>query len=196
MSQSPHPWGPAPFGVQSAVTLDECLSLYSEALLAFERGPGVAVELGAWLGRTSLVLAHACQAFGRVLHSVDPWCTYTSPAGTQHPSFDAWQRNVRAHESRIVAHRATSEATARAWSAGPSVRVLFVDADHTKADRDWAAWSPHLTPGALVAWHDYHLGWANVRQTVDGLVAEGALEWHGVAHGDGGPGLAITRTPQ
>jgi hypothetical protein len=48
----------------------------------------------------------------------------------------------------------------RSWPRpGEGVGLLFVDADHSYEGivRDLQAWTPHLAPGALVAFHDVNL---------------------------------------
>ena len=71
-----------------------------------------------------------------------------------------------------------SVATGEAWDRGP-VKFMFIDGLHSEAGcrADWAAWSPHLSSGAVICWHDYTLrDGAGVYLVVDSLVEAGELE--------------------
>jgi hypothetical protein len=49
---------------------------------------------------------------------------------------------------------ALSHDVARTWSL--PVDLVFIDGDHSEAgcERDWLDWSPHVTPGGCVVFHD------------------------------------------
>jgi predicted O-methyltransferase YrrM len=107
---------------------------------------GVAVEIGAWRGVTTRLLA---QATPKTVFAVDPYIGSGSEG-----NFKAFQDRV-AGLRNVVLLRMTSGEAARSWHHGP-ICFAFVDAAHDYANvaHDVRAWRPHLLPGALMAFHD------------------------------------------
>lgn len=158
-----------------------------------ERVPAgqVIVEIGSNRGKSACFLARGSKAGNGVkVHCVDLWTT-----GGQHPDYkylafdtDATLAKFRAQiaavkvKSMIVEHQADSVATGESWSGAP-IGLLFIDGDHhhSAVKADWEAWSPHLAPGAVVAFHDYtsyepkSTQFPGVAKLVDRLITEGVL---------------------
>lgn len=123
--------------------------------------PQVAVEIGAWAGRTTLLL----DSFSLHTFAVDHW--QGSPEDrmealakqyTPRGAFQTFCRNMgdKLHRSVFpcVGHSATWAAI---WQR--PIDFLYIDGDHrykaVMADID--GWMPHVRPGGIIAGHDYHL---------------------------------------
>jgi len=126
----------------------------------------VIVELGSFLGRSSVLIGGGCHAArsGR-LHCVDVFDAsgdafsvpfYRAIAASLTCSlrtyFDA-AIDRTGLRGVVTVHQGTSEAIARAWTQ--PIGMLFMDGDQTPEGtrRDFEAWSRHLKPGGLLALH-------------------------------------------
>lgn len=156
------------------------------------------VEIGVFMARTTTFLAAGAQSGnGAHVYGVDPWDLPGERypfKWVNHPNrnkrrmrqmFTKPQTRIDA-ENLIEAHGLTDAVTliqgfstdvAADWD-GPPVGLLLVDGDHRveHVRADWKAWKPHLASNAVVAWDDYHPGWADVMSVVDELAADGTLE--------------------
>jgi MMP 1-O-methyltransferase len=142
--------------------------LYRLALEAAAQGP--CLEIGSYCGKSALWIGTACRERGQVLFSVDhhrgseeqqPGEAYSDPA-----LFDAragrvdtwhWFRETLARaglEETVVPVVCRSALAARAWKT--PVSMVFIDGGHAfdTVLTDYRAWSPHLTPGGVLLFHD------------------------------------------
>lgn len=125
------------------------------------------VELGAWLGCSTVVLAfHLCR-YGKgnaTIYAVDTWLGSPDEpifaqliAGFQVPALEQFRANVRAYgfQEMIVPIQADS-AEAAASFRDASLDFVFHDTAHTESclTRELLAWRPKLKPGALYGGHD------------------------------------------
>jgi predicted O-methyltransferase YrrM len=130
--------------------------LYHLALLG--QGPGEVVEIGSYLGRSTVVLAQAVAdaGMGQVV-AVDP---HTGALGIGPPraTDQEFRRNIArcGLDQHVKLVHATSVDAAKQWRGG-SVRMLFVDGWHSyeAVIEDVIAWAPFLTPAATVVFDDY-----------------------------------------
>lgn len=117
------------------------------------------VEIGSYMGRSTCYLAEGAlhsgsgvQIFAVDLWGEAPWPQYSDPT-----NYQAFCRAVSALRLRdmVTAMPADSSPAAAAW-AGPSIGLLFVDANHTfeGVGNDYRAWQRHIAPGGLLALHD------------------------------------------
>ncbi len=151
---------PALPGMTSAA---ECRFLYWLASTQFD-GEGAVVEVGSWLGRSTVHLAAGLRDGGHAtkLHCFDgfTWAFGDSaksdlalrPGQNFQPYFE---RNVAPFEDRIVAHR--SKISDLTWDGGP-IGLLFLDAPKRLDDiiTTFEVLGPHLIPGkSLIACQDY-----------------------------------------
>lgn len=130
--------------------------------------PGeIAVELGAWKGKSAVWIAAAFADRGRGrLHAVDTWAgTETEP---QHAELlagydeGALEREFRGHMERcgvgdrVEAIRATTRDAALAWKHGVSIGLLHVDAGHEyeHVREDFELWAPLVLPGGYIVFDD------------------------------------------
>lgn len=146
---------------------DEGLAL-AEAVLAAPAGP--VLEVGSYLGKSTLYLAAAARARGTTVVTVDhhrgseehqPGWDYHDP-GLVDPrvglidTLPGFRGTIAAAgaEDVVVAVVARSEEFARLWAT--PLAFLFLDGSHTdeSAQRDLAGWAPHLAAGGVLAIHD------------------------------------------
>lgn len=120
------------------------------------------VEIGSFRGKSTAFLAAGSRdGHGAHVHAVDPWDLDGNPYGKHGYSAPEvrtdFERQLRACRlwSRVTPHRGFSTDVARDWTK--PVGLLFIDGDHSEAAvrADFEAWSPHLAPGAVVAFDDY-----------------------------------------
>ena len=117
------------------------------------------VEIGVYEGASAAALCEAMRPDAE-LHLIDPFGHHPTalPAGwgaIEQASRRVVARAARRHEGpRVIWHVERSEDTGRGWSA--PVDVVFIDGDHAEdATRlDWELFSPHVTPGGHVLFHD------------------------------------------
>jgi len=132
--------------------------------------PGPLLEVGSYLGKSTLYLAAAARPAGRLVVTVDhhrgseehqPGWDYHDPALVDPltsrvdtlPGFRATIASAGA-EDVVVAVVARSDVLAGLW--GAPLAMVFLDGSHTEesAARDYRSWLPHLRPGGLLAIHD------------------------------------------
>lgn len=155
------------------------------------------VELGVFCGKTALYMAWGARHGGGAhVWGVDAWDlpgnAYGSPFTDRATRERAFANAAAADYGRrgVSLVHGFSLDQAAGW-AGPRVGLLFLDDDHSYEAvlANVEAWSPHLAPGAALAFDDYgHPDWPGVAKAVDELVDSGALEPVGVHHGR----LAVT----
>jgi predicted O-methyltransferase YrrM len=128
--------------------------------LALVPARGANVEIGSFVGRSTVGLAHVAAelGLGRIT-AIDP---HTAPASTdpdlhgQKTSYDEFTANLERAGVRgsVDVRRAFSYDVAPDWNE--PIRFLWIDGDHTfkgaKADVDM--FRAHLADGAVVAMHD------------------------------------------
>jgi MMP 1-O-methyltransferase len=139
------------------------------AWLASQVTDGVIVEIGSYTGLSACYLAAGASV---TVFCVDLW----DLGGQKHEAkyaprevFDTFTERTAGLD--VVAHRGASVEVAANWDQ--PVGLLFIDGLHTyngvRSDID--AWTPHLTPDARVAFHDYDPHWRGVMRAVDEWVA-------------------------
>lgn len=131
-------------------------------LVAYPTAEGVVLEIGSHKGKSTVILARAA-AFaggGRVV-AVDP-LTSPSPtdpglrgAGSVRPEFEA-NLVFAGVRDRVEFHPMTSAELAARWDPGRTIRLLWIDGDHTYAGAkaDFDAFAPFLSDGGIIAFHD------------------------------------------
>jgi len=150
-------------GVPGMTSAAECRYLYWLASSQLS-GNGQLVEVGSWLGRSSLHLAAGIASSGRAteLHCFDGFTWAPSdPAKSDLPlrpgdNFQSYfESNVAPFKQLVTAHR--TRIADIAWSGHP-VEVLFLDAPKKLPDitRCLTAFGPCLRPGvSIIAIQDY-----------------------------------------
>lgn len=173
---------------------DECLTLFRLAR-AVPRSQCI-VEIGTYKARSACYLAYGARK-GHEAHvyAIDAWALPGPRAGgktklykfDQPKTYDEAKRNVirAGMRGHITLINDWSEHAGQTWN-GPPVGLLYIDGDHTAraVAADFAAWRPHLTNSAVVAFDDYsHPNHPGVAEVVDTLVDNGELVGLEVHHG-------------
>jgi predicted O-methyltransferase YrrM len=120
-------------------------------------GRGVIVEIGSWKGYSTICLAKGSESGNRVLvFAVDPHtgaAVHRERYGVVN-TYSIFMENVaKAGISDIVAPMVmTSQKAEEQW--GVPIELLWIDGDHTLADKDLEMWLPHVMDGGTVALHD------------------------------------------
>jgi predicted O-methyltransferase YrrM len=140
--------------------------------------PSVVVELGTWVGKSTVYLGVEIVNSGKpvTLVAVDHFRGSAEIAGTRRAgavagSEAAFRRNIapvaQALGPRLVVLVSDTAAAAASFDDG-SVDAVWVDAAHGYefVQADLAAWVPKLRPGGVIGGDDY-LKCPGVRQAVD-----------------------------
>lgn len=118
--------------------------------------PGVIVEIGSYVGKSTIWLTQA----GERVYAVDPHEGEFS-GGTSNPTKMQFLHNLsHAGVSDLVEPIIkTSKAAAIGWTE--TIKLLFIDGlhDETHAREDFLLWSQHLASGGIIAMHDAFCGW-------------------------------------
>jgi predicted O-methyltransferase YrrM len=123
------------------------------------------VELGSYLGRTGYALCQAAQELGREkrVMLIDDFSYHVKTSLeliTQNLAHFDFYPLIIDDDSRVIPKQLNGE----------QVALLFIDSNHTAKhfDAEWAAWSKHLTPGAVIACHDYGSPrWPEMKGVID-----------------------------
>lgn len=128
-------------------------------LAAYPTAPGCILEIGAFKGASTIVLSKAARAAGdECIWTVDP---FTSPSETDpdlsgDSCYPEFMDNLgKTGEARFVrVFRGVSQDLAQQWRQ--PLRVLWIDGDHTYCGvkQDLDLFSPFLSDGAIIAFHD------------------------------------------
>lgn len=155
---------------------EEAGLLLSTVSRALRELPGncAVVEIGSYLGRSTVLLAsavHDLRPHGQVV-AIDPHAGVVSIAGgLGHgvPTYEAFCANVVAAglQDTVCAIRQCS--TDVSWDQ--PIGLLFVDGlhDYESVSADFGNFERCIVPGGLVAFHDYAIHWPGVVQFVDEL---------------------------
>lgn len=129
-------------------------------LAACPTAPGGILEIGSFMGKSTIILAKAAALAGTdIVHAVDPM---TAPSETdpdlrgQASSYADFKRNIEEYgvDDRIRFHQTFSYELARTWN--DPLRLLWIDGDHTYTGTklDYDGFAPHLIDKGIVAIHD------------------------------------------
>ena len=146
---------------------DEGTALYGAARHAV---PGPILEVGSYLGKSTLYLAAAARERGGQVVTVDhhrgseehqPGWEYHDPSLVDAEvglidTLPGFRRTIATAgaEDVVVAVVARGETLAALWAR--PLAFVFLDGSHTdeSARRDYASWAPHVTAGGVLAIHD------------------------------------------
>ena len=143
--------------------------LYRDQVNRVKAGPARFVEVGSWLGKSTLFLATAIRDSGKqiILDCVDTWAGGTEDTlnGTVNQIvskaggsvYDTFIENLERNGLRSIVNPIISDsAQAANRYADGSLDFVFIDADHTAdaVSRDLAAWWPKVRPGGFLGGHD------------------------------------------
>jgi len=147
---------------------DEGRALYDAAVRYLH--DGVAVEIGTYCGKSTVMLGAAAAATGSVLYTVDHhhgseehqagWefhdTTMVDPVSGRFDTLPTFRRTLDAAdlEDTIVAVVGKSPVVARGWRT--PLDLLFIDGGHseTAAQQDFDGWAKWVAPGGTLIIHD------------------------------------------
>lgn len=135
--------------------------------------PAVAVEVGAWAGSTTMMLADV----GYRVFAVDHW------EGSPDSALGRWAQDIGPEKvfmtfcrnmgprlfSTIFPLKGSSRLWADAWVAwGPQIDLLYIDACHEYESvlEDITLWSPLVRDRGIIAGHDFGDGFPGVKRAV------------------------------
>ncbi|MBP7652815.1 class I SAM-dependent methyltransferase [Candidatus Dependentiae bacterium] len=150
------------------LTSEEKYILYELAL----KKNGVFVEIGSFLGASSLCIARALKEKNKneILYCVDTWENDAMNLD-KNDTFDEFLNNTFDYKNYIIPIRGFSYNTANEFSC--KIDFIFFDGDHSYAGikKDWDLWSSKLSEKAIVVFHDW--GWA---EGVKKVISEDAVK--------------------
>ena len=128
-------------------------------------GPSVAVELGAWKGRSTCFMGVEIANSGKPIRffAVDHWrgtpgedAHETDPDVREGRLFETFQHNIGPVAAYVNVVRSDTAEAANQF-ANESVDFLYVDAGHCREAvlRDLRAWFPKVKTGGLIAGDDW-----------------------------------------
>ena len=147
---------------------DEGRALYDAAMRYLDRG--VAVEIGTYCGKSTVMLGAAAAATGSVLYTVDHhhgseehqagWefhdTTLVDPVSGRFDTLPTFRPTLDAADldDTIVAVVGKSPVVARGWRT--PLNLLFIDGGHseTAAQQDFDGWAKWVAPGGTLIIHD------------------------------------------
>ena len=147
---------------------DEGLALYAAALDGAAVGP--LLEIGTYCGKSAVYLGAAARQAGTVAFTVDHhrgseenqagWEHHDSslvdPGTGRMDTLPVFRRTIEGAglEDVVVAVIGDSPTVARHW--GTPLGLCFIDGGHAfdVALADYEAWSPHVAPDGVLAFHD------------------------------------------
>jgi hypothetical protein len=143
------------------LTIHEAATLYNFACSLPHDERVQIVEIGAYHGRSTVLLAHS----GRKVTTIDPLPGWHDA--------EYLVTNISPHDNITWARE---KSTSINWG-GPPIHLLYIDGDHEAPapKRDFEHFAPHLAGSAIVAFHDYGSD-AGVTLAVNELVSAGRLE--------------------
>lgn len=125
---------------------------------------GVVVEIGSWLGKSTVYLAMGSKAGNRSkVYAIDP-----HRGGIEHEriaqnysTFEKFLENIKKAgvEDIVIPLRKTSQEVAQNWSA--PIKFLWIDGDHSYegAKADFELYFPFVVEGGVIAFHDSTQGY-------------------------------------
>lgn len=137
-----------------------------EAIFLYQlaRRKGNLVEIGCWLGRTTVIMQLAAQVFGAQLTTIDPFGKENMPPDPHtgdvqkvpEATREKWEANLSKCELPIPELFAMKSDEARPLYGDREVAMLFIDGMHTEAQvlRDLKNWTPLVKVDGYLALHD------------------------------------------
>lgn len=147
---------------------DEGRALFDAAVAALD--DGIAVEIGTYCGKSTVLLGAAAAATGSVLYTIDHhhgseehqpgWefhdTTMVDPVSGRFDTLPTFRRTLDAAglDDTIVAVVGKSTVVARGWRT--PLQLLFIDGGHseTAAQQDFDGWAKWVSVGGTLVIHD------------------------------------------
>jgi len=143
--------------------------------LARVNKPDIIVEVGCYVGMSTIALARACPT--ATIHCVDTFGGNADDRlGVKNPTetFRAFCDNMGDRLfSTVFPHQGTSRLYGAIWPF--LVDFVFIDAGHSyqSCRRDIESWLPRIRPGGILCGHDYCTEFPGVVQAADEIGIDG-----------------------
>ena len=173
-------------GIPGWLSEDEAITLYELARQLPANSP-VAVEIGSWQGKSSLVLSKGLKGkTSPVLYCIDPFngdagasdrVLYSRALTTMNKSLkEAFLDNMRRHGVLDVVRPLEGYSFDVVKDFKGPIDLLFIDGAHEfdAVLQDYEQWSPLLRPGGTIAFHDVVFG-ENPDPAGPGMVAKARI---------------------
>ncbi len=147
---------------------DEGRALYDAAMRYLDRG--VAVEIGTYCGKSTVMLGAAAAATGSVLYTVDHhhgseehqagWefhdTTMVDPVSGRFDTLPTFRRTLDAADLDDTIGAGVGKAPVVARGGRTPLNLLFIDGGHseTAAQQDFDGWAKWVAPGGTLIIHD------------------------------------------
>jgi len=128
--------------------------------------PAVIVEIGSFMGRSTVCLAYGCRGTGKRIYSIDTFAGNDSDFqdGSEFqrgPYFEKFWDNLtqRGLADFVTPLVGLSSTIAPIWRK--PIDLLFIDGSHEYPDvlEDFQNYFPHVRRGGIVAFHDIEPAW-------------------------------------
>jgi len=151
------------------LSIPEAVELYRVAAFQLPPENPIIVEIGSWLGKSSVVLGKALAKQGKgKIYCIDPFDTSGDPDSQTYyqnqqknlgqTPWDIFQKNIKINHvaEKIEVLRGFSYDYSANWK--DPIGFLFIDGNHDyKAVlQDFNEWSPSVVKGGIVAFHDVY----------------------------------------
>lgn len=137
------------------------------------RGHGAIVEIGSWMGKSTIWLAHGSRAGAwQPVYAIDPHTGTANPEpGATFWTFDTFQANLQQAGVAELVRPMVMTSAAAARELDMPVELLFIDGSHAYEDvlTDFVLWFPRLVEGGVIAFLDAMrwAKWPDVARFVD-----------------------------
>ena len=163
--QSIHPY----LDIPGWLSIPEAVALFRVGAFEMPAQYTNVVEIGSWVGKSSVVLGKALQKRGTgTLYCIDPFDTsgdeeshqayQTAQKNFKITPLETFQKNIHHFhlEDQIETLQGFSHDFSKEWDK--PIGFLFIDGNHDydAVLRDFLEWSPHLVPGGIIAFHDVY----------------------------------------
>lgn len=122
-----------------------------------ERLPGVVVEIGSFLGKSTVWLA---QGTG-IVYAIDPHNGNVSKSLQFQSTYQEFKKNLlKANvSSKVIIIRKMSKEAEKSWKQ--PIRMLFIDAlhDEKSSTQDFKLFEKYVVKGGIIVMHDSFLRW-------------------------------------
>jgi hypothetical protein len=149
---------------------DEAMALSAAGEQAARSGLGPLLEVGSYLGRSTLYLAAGLIGSETLLYSLDHhhgseemqagWPHHdpsqVDPATGRIDTLGGWRKAIVEADAEDIVVGLIGESSRIAANWATPLSLVFIDGGHALevCRADLAGWSPHLAPGGLLVFHD------------------------------------------